>query len=947
MSDYDAALAAAAQRYGVPLPLLKGIAFQESGIHPIGATKITPAVNPTALPTGLMQIAPSTARELNIDPNNPAQAIDGGARYLRQGYDRTGNWDDAARYYHGGPDQALWGARTQQYHDAVTQHTQRYMTDAPAEAGQSSPGGLPDAFSRDFGNQGGASRPNPPAAPPASATPSDVPDAFSRDFGPVAGTSVAPQAHPTHVAPDADHPGLLSQIGHGIASLDPGLDAIFNGGNYLRNMQDRAAGDLRGALAVPETMMDAASWVTNHVAGDKKTADTLWRWSQNIDKWAAGLEHNPNSNISKSSEVVGEIGATLPLAEVNILRAGEGANAFAQGLARYGNMSVQGALAGAATSRGEDVGTKMVEGAVGAPLLGGALDVVAPKVIGAIDKVKGAKFVQDMAARLSKALDGETAAAGEARVTAPAAPDMAPLSDGRTIRTGAELADPASRANGAVLALRKDYPEQAALSDKDFIDYFWHSRTIPQETPVVVAASNTTIPPEALGSRGQRTGIEAHDQMPANVADHYRKLTSEGVPPDQALREADITSIGGNPSAASVTREPSTMRAEKEGAKLDIPEGQALSLQAAQNNQALHATARAMVAENGGAPGPGDAMQAAAISLKKASDAAYGRVPDGKTPAPDSVRALYEAADQQASKLKSDADMSAEATRRDVESAMNTVKAREAQEAARAKLEAAQQAVRDARRSPTADVGNALAKVEAARADLRTATENPPTVSAPPAAKDAPGYINLSRLSAALDSPELANPTIEGAKSLRSGVQGLLKAYGGDGHMVNLQQAEKIRQAIGHAYDPMGGGINTHVGRLKSVLDDALDSTEAGPAFRKARATFKDWADKYENPKGVANLIKSDANGNLVGDDTWRVAENLMSSKSDKAFIQIVERLKANGDQSALNHLKAWGVQRAYEAATGRAGGNAVDQLGNSAFCWHRCFHARAEPDTA
>lgn len=39
--------------------------------------------------------------------------------YFRQGLDATGNLRDALRYYHGGPDTAQWGPKTNAYADAV------------------------------------------------------------------------------------------------------------------------------------------------------------------------------------------------------------------------------------------------------------------------------------------------------------------------------------------------------------------------------------------------------------------------------------------------------------------------------------------------------------------------------------------------------------------------------------------------------------------------------------------------------------------------------------------------------------------------------------------------------------------------------------------------------------------------------------------------------------
>jgi soluble lytic murein transglycosylase-like protein len=80
---FGAEIDAAAARYGLDPALLKGLIRQESGFD---ARAQSPA---GAL--GLTQLMPSTAASLGVDPLDPAQAIDGGARYLRQQLDAFGN----------------------------------------------------------------------------------------------------------------------------------------------------------------------------------------------------------------------------------------------------------------------------------------------------------------------------------------------------------------------------------------------------------------------------------------------------------------------------------------------------------------------------------------------------------------------------------------------------------------------------------------------------------------------------------------------------------------------------------------------------------------------------------------------------------------------------------------------------------------------------------------
>ena len=80
---------AAADKYGLPRVLLRSMMATESDFQP-------QAVSPKGA-IGLMQLMPSTAQYLGVDPYDPAQNVDAAARYLRDLLDK----------YHGGLRHAL------------------------------------------------------------------------------------------------------------------------------------------------------------------------------------------------------------------------------------------------------------------------------------------------------------------------------------------------------------------------------------------------------------------------------------------------------------------------------------------------------------------------------------------------------------------------------------------------------------------------------------------------------------------------------------------------------------------------------------------------------------------------------------------------------------------------------------------------------------------------
>lgn len=94
--EYLAHAKAAAAKHGIPEDLFLRLVQQESGWNPSAKSH--------AGAIGLAQLMPETASLLGVDPDDPLQNLDGGARYLAQQFKAFKSWKLALAAYNAGPE---------------------------------------------------------------------------------------------------------------------------------------------------------------------------------------------------------------------------------------------------------------------------------------------------------------------------------------------------------------------------------------------------------------------------------------------------------------------------------------------------------------------------------------------------------------------------------------------------------------------------------------------------------------------------------------------------------------------------------------------------------------------------------------------------------------------------------------------------------------------------
>lgn len=113
-AQYTGMFQSAGAAHGIDSALLAAVASVESGFDPNAVSG--------AGAQGLMQFMPATASDMGVNAFDPASAVDGAARYLRENLDRFGSVELALAAYNAGP-----GAVSRHNGIPPYQETQNYV----------------------------------------------------------------------------------------------------------------------------------------------------------------------------------------------------------------------------------------------------------------------------------------------------------------------------------------------------------------------------------------------------------------------------------------------------------------------------------------------------------------------------------------------------------------------------------------------------------------------------------------------------------------------------------------------------------------------------------------------------------------------------------------------------------------------------------------------------
>ena len=369
-NDFDSLFDETGQKYNIDPSLLKTIFHVESNGRVNPQTSSAGAVGP-------MQLMPDTAAYLGVsDPTDMRQAVDGAARYVAEGLEKTGSPEGALAYYFAGPDKANWGPKTASYvQKAQSLYPQMKIlqTAAPTQS--------PDFMSRWA----------IPASEPLSQTQTSAPSAdFASRWGlnqapQVAATSaatapltaaVAPEAAVVAPTPAASDP-MAGVSEYGIsdpadsrvaASQTPAGAAIAAGlGRAVRDITDVPAAALaKGAEATGLTGLMKKAGIPAPTGAETAAGNTADLQSYN--------QEYGSDPTATAARIGGQVAATLPILSTGAGMLGGAADAVGSAIGRAApwlGSAVQGATDFLAGSAGGNALTRGASLATSGALQGG------------------------------------------------------------------------------------------------------------------------------------------------------------------------------------------------------------------------------------------------------------------------------------------------------------------------------------------------------------------------------------------------------------------------------------------------------------------------------------------------------------------------------------------------------------------------------------------------
>ncbi|WP_051705317.1 transglycosylase SLT domain-containing protein [Cupriavidus metallidurans] len=368
--QFDSLFEQAGQQYNLDPDLLRAVAAQESKFNP-------KAVGPQTdygRALGLMQILDSNAKAAGIDPFKPEQAIPWAAQTLRASLDKhDGNLDTAIMEYHGGPNQKLWGPKTQQYVSdvagqfaAIKKNAGFVPGDATPSAAQGSPTSGLDTLEAMIANRAAGKAVTAPVqgvpqqGAPAGGRPADDLDAMiaARAAGKTVGSAQPPisSQQPAAQAPRSLWDEATRQVGltvnkgiSGASSLVtvPG-DALNTALNYGIRGVNSIAGTKIPEFQMPSEAVQrgitAAGLPQPQNATERVVGDVVGSMAGVIPSYGAGT-----ALAKAASPVLATVGRTLTQTPGMQITGAAGAGAGSGGVREAGmgpGWQIAGGLAG-------------------------------------------------------------------------------------------------------------------------------------------------------------------------------------------------------------------------------------------------------------------------------------------------------------------------------------------------------------------------------------------------------------------------------------------------------------------------------------------------------------------------------------------------------------------------------------------------------------------------